>query len=105
MSRFASRSWISRRRSCSCLPFPSPSSSFALPRPVMYSLSGTTHGTPYDYDSHVPIIFMGAGIKPGKYLKAASPNDIAPTLANLLDVEIPSGSSGRILDEMLLAGF
>ena len=41
MSRFASRAWISRRRSCCCLPLPSPSSTFALPRAVMYSLRGT----------------------------------------------------------------
>ncbi|HTM50680.1 MAG TPA: alkaline phosphatase family protein [Bryobacteraceae bacterium] len=61
----------------------------------------TSHGTPYNYDTHVPVIFMGSRIKPGKYYKAAAPNDIAPTLATLLEVEIPSGSSGRVLDEML----
>ena len=51
--------------------------------------------------AHVPIIFMGSGIKPGRYNQRAAPNDIAPTLATLLDVEIPSGSSGRVLDEIL----
>jgi predicted AlkP superfamily pyrophosphatase or phosphodiesterase len=77
-----------------------------IPEPNwMFGLSGTTHGTPYDYDTHVPIIFMGAGIKPGKYNRAVAPNDIAPTLATMLEVEIPSGSSGRVLDEMLAAGF
>ena len=65
--------------------------------------TGTTHGTPYNYDTHVPIIFMGPGIKPGKYNRQAAPNDIAPTLATILEVEIPSGSSGRILEEMLTA--
>jgi len=67
----------------------------------LYGAKGTTHGTPYNYDTHVPIIFMGAGIKPGRYNKRAAPNDIAPTLATMLDVEIPSGSSGRVLDEIL----
>jgi predicted AlkP superfamily pyrophosphatase or phosphodiesterase len=67
----------------------------------IYGARGTTHGTPYNYDTHVPIIFMGAGIKPGRYNKRVAPNDIAPTLATMLDVEIPSGSSGRVLDEML----
>jgi hypothetical protein len=67
----------------------------------IYGAKGTTHGTPYNYDTHVPIIFMGAGIKPGRYNQRAAPNDIAPTLATMLDVEIPSGSSGRVLDEML----
>ena len=47
------------------------------------------------------MIFMGGGIKPGKYNSRAAPNDIAPTLATMLEVEIPSGSSGRVLDEML----
>jgi predicted AlkP superfamily pyrophosphatase or phosphodiesterase len=68
----------------------------------LYGAKGTTHGTPYNYDTHVPIIFMGAGIKPGRYNKRAAPNDIAPTLATMLDVEIPSGSSGRVLDEILI---
>jgi hypothetical protein len=67
----------------------------------IYGASGATHGTPYNYDTHVPVIFMGAGIKPGKYNRQVAPNDIAPTLATLLEVEIPSGSSGRVLDEML----
>jgi arylsulfatase A-like enzyme len=68
----------------------------------IYGARGTTHGTPYNYDTHVPVIFMGGGIKPGRYNKRAAPNDIAPTLATVLDVEIPSGSSGRVLDEMLI---
>jgi predicted AlkP superfamily pyrophosphatase or phosphodiesterase len=73
-----------------------------IPEPHwIYGVSGTTHGSPYDYDTHVPIIFMGPGIKPGKYNRAIAPNDIAPTLATMLEVEIPSGSSGRVLEEML----
>jgi len=73
-----------------------------IPEPNwMFSLSGTTHGTPYGYDTHVPIVFMGTGIKPGKYNRAVAPNDIAPTLATMLEIEIPSGSSGRVLEEML----
>jgi hypothetical protein len=60
----------------------------------------TTHGTPFGYDSHVPVIFMGSGIRPGRYDAAATVNDIAPTLATILDVETPSGSVGRVLTEM-----
>jgi hypothetical protein len=63
--------------------------------------SGTTHGSPYNYDSHIPLIFMGPGIKPGRYYKAAALNDAAPTIAVLLDIEMPSGSLGRILDEII----
>ena len=62
---------------------------------------GTSHGTPFNYDTHVPIIFMGSGVKPGRYHRAVAVNDIAPTLAALLEVEEPSGSVGRVLEEML----
>jgi len=67
----------------------------------LFEKSGTSHGTPYNYDSHVPIVFMGPGVKPGRYNEKAAVNDIAPTLATMLDVAIPSGSSGRVLSEML----
>jgi predicted AlkP superfamily pyrophosphatase or phosphodiesterase len=67
----------------------------------MGGTSGSTHGTPFDYDTHVPILFLGAQIKPGRYHRNVAPNDIAPTLATLLDVETPSGSVGRVLDEMI----
>jgi arylsulfatase A-like enzyme len=63
---------------------------------------GVTHGAPFSYDQHVPVIFMGAGIKPGRYNGAIHVNDIAPTLATMLDVETPSGSVGRVLTEMLV---
>jgi predicted AlkP superfamily pyrophosphatase or phosphodiesterase len=63
---------------------------------------GTSHFSPYAYDRHVPVLFMGTGIKSGRYDVAIQPNDIAPTLANLLDIQTPSGSSGRVLGEMLL---
>ncbi|MBX7218604.1 MAG: alkaline phosphatase family protein [Blastocatellia bacterium] len=61
----------------------------------------TTHGTPYSYDTHVPVILMGRGLKPGQYQTASSPADIAPTLATLLNVEAPSGTVGRVLNEAL----
>jgi arylsulfatase A-like enzyme len=63
--------------------------------------AAATHGAPYNYDTHIPLIFMGSGIRPGRYYRDAALNDLAPTVAALLDVEIPSGSSGRILDEIL----
>ena len=65
------------------------------------SSSGTTHGTPYSYDAHIPLILMGPGIKAGAYHSAAALNDLAPTLAALVSVETPSGSSGRVLVEAL----
>ncbi|MCP5112022.1 MAG: alkaline phosphatase family protein [bacterium] len=62
---------------------------------------GTSHGTPHNYDSHVPIMFLGPGIRPGHYHSAAAVNDIAPTLSVILGTELPSGSSGRVLTGML----
>ncbi len=61
---------------------------------------GTSHSTVWDYDTHVPVIFMGAGVRPGKYYDAITVNDVAPTLAALLGVEQPSGVSGRVLSQM-----
>jgi predicted AlkP superfamily pyrophosphatase or phosphodiesterase len=63
--------------------------------------TGTTHGSTFSYDAHVPVIFMGPGIKPGRYNQTIAVNDIAPTLATMLDVETPSGSVGRALSEIM----
>jgi hypothetical protein len=67
----------------------------------MFTQKGTTHGSPYSYDAHLPVIFMGPGIRTGYYHRMIAMNDIAPTLATLLEVETPSGSVGRVLEEML----
>jgi hypothetical protein len=61
---------------------------------------GTTHSTTFSYDAHVPVIFMGPGIRPGRFYQQIAVNDIAPTLATYLDVETPSGSVGRCLAEI-----
>ena len=66
-----------------------------------YKRKGTTHGSGYSYDTHVPIIFYGKGIKKGASKKAYTITDIAPTIANLLQVEFPNGTTGRIIDEAL----
>ena len=65
------------------------------------SSSGTTHGTPYSYDAHIPLVLMGPGITPGAFHATVALNDLAPTLATLVGVENPSGSSGRVLAEAL----
>jgi hypothetical protein len=62
--------------------------------------SVATHTTTYSYDNHVPVIFLGAGIRAGEYNESIAVNDIAPTLAAILHVETPSGSVGRALTEM-----
>ena len=60
-----------------------------------------THGSPYTYDTHVPIIIMGAGVVPGRYLEAATPADIAPTLSALLRITPPTSVTGRVLIEAI----
>ena len=62
---------------------------------------GTTHGTPYNYDAHIPLILLGRGIRPGMYSNHVALNDLAPTLSTLAGVEIPAGSTGRVLTEAL----
>jgi arylsulfatase A-like enzyme len=47
-----------------------------------------THGTPYDYDRHVPLMFLGAGFTGGRITTRVAPVDIAPTLAKILGVEL-----------------
>jgi len=60
-----------------------------------------THGSPYTYDTHVPTIIMGPGVNPGRYLEAATPADIAPTLSALLRITAPSNVTGRVLIEAI----
>lgn len=62
---------------------------------------GTTHGVPWSYDRTVPILFIGAGIRPGTYHGDAFVVDIAPTLSVLLGIDRPSGAGGRALTEVL----
>jgi len=66
-----------------------------------YTKKGTGHGTGYTYDTHIPIIFYGKGIKKGHSKKKYRIIDIAPTISNLLQIEFPNGTSGEIIDEVL----
>ena len=67
----------------------------------MFGATGTTHGSVFGYDTHVPVIFMGPGIRPGAYRHDVTVNDVAPTLAEIVGVETPSGAAGRVLSEIL----
>jgi predicted AlkP superfamily pyrophosphatase or phosphodiesterase len=75
---------------------------FAIQEPgYLFDSIKASHGTPYDYDTHVPVIFMGTGIKAGTYTRRIAPNDIAPTLSAILGVTSPSGSVGHVLTEIV----
>lgn len=71
-------------------------------QPGQQTRSGTSHGTPYYYDQRVPVILMGSGIRPGRYPGPATPADIAPTLAALCGITLPTRDS-RVLSEALLS--
>jgi len=58
---------------------------------------GTTHGTPYDYDTHVPLLWYGAGVKAGVHPARVGVDDLAPTLSHLLGLPAPAQAVGRIL--------
>lgn len=60
--------------------------------------STTTHGSMNAYDQHVPVLFLGAPFKPGRYQTPATPADIAPTLASLIALPMP-GVDGKVLKE------
>ncbi|HZU27007.1 MAG TPA: alkaline phosphatase family protein [Bryobacteraceae bacterium] len=67
----------------------------------IFEKHGTSHGTPFNYDTHVPLIFMGPRIRAGTYYFHVALNDVAPTLTALLGIDDPSGSVGRVLTEMI----
>jgi arylsulfatase A-like enzyme len=80
-----------------------------VPKPYWlwdYSMPGhprgyaTSHGTPYYYDQHVSLLFMGFGIRPGEYRGTVTPADIAPTFADLCGITLAS-RDGRVLGEAL----
>ena len=66
-----------------------------------YAKKGTTHGSWNSYDSHIPLIFMGWGIKNGESNKEYNMTDIAPTLSSLLRVQFPSGNIGNPIVEVI----
>jgi hypothetical protein len=75
-----------------------------LLKPGIYvnsAAGGTGHGSAYDDDRHVPVVFMGRDIKPGRYAQPSAPEDVAPTLANMLKLEFPRERDSRVLMEML----
>lgn len=66
-----------------------------------YSITGSTHGSPQIYDTHVPLLFYGRGIKRGSTVLRTETPDIAPTIAALLGIAFPSGTTGRPIAEVL----
>lgn len=64
------------------------------PSIVEYSITGSTHGSPQVYDTHVPLIFFGKGIRRGSTVERTEIPDIAPTISALLGIAFPNGTTG-----------
>ena len=65
-----------------------------------YSKTGTTHGTWNPYDTHIPLLFYGWNIKPGKTNRETHMTDIAATIAALLHIQMPNGCIGHVIEEV-----
>ncbi|RDY60646.1 alkaline phosphatase PafA [Flagellimonas nanhaiensis] len=74
-----------------------------VPKPgfISYKLTGSTHGSPMIYDTHVPLLFFGKGVKHGSTANRTEIPDIAPTIATLLGTAFPNGATGRPIGEVL----
>lgn len=64
------------------------------------SVKGASHSDWYPYDAHIPLVWMGHGIKHGKTNRTVGMVDIAPTLAALLQIQMPSGNIGEVITEI-----
>lgn len=66
-----------------------------------YGVTGTTHGTGFTYDTHVPLLFFGAGIKKGSTVDKTYITDIAPTLAIIMNISMPNAAiTGKPIQKM-----
>jgi len=71
------------------------------PGDIEYSATGTSHGTPYSYDTHVPAIFYGWHIKKGESYDKKAITEIAPTIAQKIKVTFPNGTEAKVMQEIL----
>ncbi len=67
---------------------------------ITSSLTGTSHGSPYSYDTHVPVVFWGSDVTPKIVDRPIHTVDIAPTLAKMLDIPYPATIDGMSLEEV-----
>ena len=63
--------------------------------------TGTGHGSIYPYDTHLPLLFMGWGIRHGSSNATINITDIAPTISALLHIQMPNGNIGHVIEEVL----
>ncbi len=71
------------------------------PGVISYPKTGSTHGSPQIYDTHVPLLFYGRGIHKGSTTQRTEISDVAPTVAALLGIAFPNGTIGKPIVEVL----
>jgi predicted AlkP superfamily pyrophosphatase or phosphodiesterase len=79
---------------------------YVMAEPVPFTVGsekGTDHGTPFTYDTHVPLLIYGLPFQPGIYRARTEPVDLAVTFASLLGINAPTHAVGRVLTEALAA--
>ncbi|MGK0252941.1 MAG: putative AlkP superfamily pyrophosphatase or phosphodiesterase [Mariniflexile sp.] len=71
------------------------------PNYISYGKTGSTHGSGFNYDTHVPLLFFGKGITHGKTFQKTEITDIAPTISALLGISFPNAAIGQPLEFVL----
>jgi len=74
---------------------------FVLAPYTVPGAKGTTHGSPWHYDTHVPLLLIGCGIRAGRFVQEVSPAAIASTVAELAGVDYPSANAESPLRDAL----
>lgn len=64
-------------------------------------MQGTDHGTPFAYDTHIPLVWYGWKIKPGRSYREVFMTDVAPTICSKLKIQMPAGNIGQVLSEIM----
>lgn len=72
------------------------------PATISYPRTGSTHGSGYNYDTHVPFLLYGWGVRSGETYQLTAITDIIPTLSALLQMSPPNGATGRIVEQAIL---
>ncbi len=73
-----------------------------IPAHISYDRTGSTHGSGLNYDTHVPLLFYGNGIRQGNTVNRTEITDIAPTISALLGISFPNSATGKVLDFVIV---
>lgn len=71
------------------------------PAYISYGTTGSTHGSTFNYDTHVPLLFYGFGFNKGETVKRTEITDIAPTISAMLGIDFPNGAIGNPIPQVL----